>query len=103
MKTISLLSMLAAITASAQAPPIETASEASPPVAARAQVFSGDIATRRTPDVAFSGAIVEATRSNPLQLINPRAPRRFGDGYDNVSFDPITGRGQGIRLFTISF
>jgi hypothetical protein len=40
---------------------------------------------------------------NPLKLIDPRAPREMGDGYDNVSRDPVTGRAEGIRLFTITF
>ena len=40
---------------------------------------------------------------NPLQLFNPFAPARYGSGYDNVVFDPRTGRGEGIALFTIKF
>ncbi len=40
---------------------------------------------------------------NPLQLFNPLAPSRYGNGYENVVFDPRTGRGEGIALFTIKF
>ena len=52
----------------------------------------------------LSGALIEAVRSpKPMQLINPFAPRVYGDGWRNVSIDPITGRAQGIKLISISF
>ena len=103
MKTLSLLALFAA-TALAQPPPADQSSGGKPsPIAARAEVSSGGTAARRTPNVAFSGALVQATRVNPLQLINPIAPRRLGDGYNNLSYNPVTGQAQGIRLFTISF
>ena len=64
--------------------------------------------TRRPPalsDVTVSGVIPRAIRGgNPLQMLNPFAPARYGTAKENVSFDPdIPGKGNGINLFSISF
>jgi hypothetical protein len=40
---------------------------------------------------------------NPLHLINPLAPASYGNGYDNVVYDPHTGRAEGIILLGIKF
>lgn len=40
---------------------------------------------------------------NPLQIFNPFAPASYGDGYDNVSYDPRTRRGEGIAFLRIKF
>lgn len=37
----------------------------------------------------------------PLQLLNPLAPREYGDGTQNLSVNPSTGRGEGLTLFSI--
>jgi len=51
-----------------------------------------------------SGALVQAARvKNPLQLINPLAPMDLGNGQDNVSRDPSSGKAEGIKLFSIKF
>jgi hypothetical protein len=58
----------------------------------------------RNPNVAYSGALVQAIKSRrPLQLINPFAPASYGSGPANTSYDPATGQADGARLFTISF
>jgi hypothetical protein len=50
------------------------------------------------------GIIPQALRAdNPLQVINPFAPARYGSGWDNVTVDPVTGRGEGVAIFTIRF
>jgi len=66
--------------------------------------------TSTSPTVALpdkpkaSGALVQAARlKNPLQLINPFAPMELGNGFDNVSRDPNSGKAQGIKLFSIKF
>lgn len=39
---------------------------------------------------------------NPIQLLNPRAPRRyFGPPHQTVTVDPYTGKVTGIILFGI--
>ena len=52
-----------------------------------------------------SGVIPSAIRGgNPLQMLNPRAPARYGTAEENVVLDPdIPGRGDGIKLLSISF
>ena len=41
---------------------------------------------------------------NPLQMLNPRAPAKYGTGEESASFDPhIPGRCNGIKFFEIVF
>ena len=41
---------------------------------------------------------------NPLQMLNPWAPARYGTWFENTSFDPNhPGKWQGIQLFEIVF
>jgi hypothetical protein len=55
-------------------------------------------------NVAYNGIAVQILKtSNPLQLVNPAAPARYGSAEDNLMRDPITGRGAGLRIFCIRF
>lgn len=50
------------------------------------------------------GVISAALESGePIQLINPAAPERFGDGRRFVSVDPRTGEPRGIKLIDITW
>ena len=40
---------------------------------------------------------------NPLQMLNPKAPARYGTAEQSVVLDPDTGKWKGIKLFTINF
>jgi len=41
---------------------------------------------------------------NPLQMLNPWAPARYGNWVENTSFDPnYPGKWNGIKLFEIVF
>jgi hypothetical protein len=41
---------------------------------------------------------------NPLQMLNPLAPAKYGTAEENVSLDPdVPGKWNGIKLFSISF
>jgi len=53
----------------------------------------------------ISGVIPRAIRGgNPLQMLNPLAPAKYGTAEENVSLDPdVPGKWNGINLFTISF
>ncbi len=52
----------------------------------------------------YDGALVKLTKAdNPLQMISPFAPARYGSGFDNLVRDPIDGRGAGISLISIKF
>jgi hypothetical protein len=54
---------------------------------------------------SISGVIPRAIRGgNPLQMLNPFAPAKYGTAEENVSLDPdVPGKGNGINLFSISF
>ena len=53
----------------------------------------------------ISGGIPRAFRGgNPLQMLNPFAPAKYGTAEENVSLDPdVPGKWNGIKLFSISF
>jgi hypothetical protein len=57
------------------------------------------------PIVPTEGAVQIAIRTGqPIQLINPVAPARFGNGQEHVSHDPNDpGKPKGIVLFAWSF
>ena len=40
---------------------------------------------------------------NPLQMINPAAPAKYGTAEEHVVLDPETGKWRGIKLFTFNF
>jgi len=49
------------------------------------------------------GAIPKAARSkNFFQMINPFAPKEYGDGTDVVARHPVTGEAQGVTLLMLS-
>jgi hypothetical protein len=54
---------------------------------------------------AVSGVIPRAIRGgNPLQMLNPFAPAKYGTAEENVSFDPdVPGKANGINFFRVSF
>ena len=103
MKAIILLVVLSGFIAAAQPP--QNPSDVSDPTTGRVELRS-----KARPEVSVernkktSGVVAQAVRvRNPLKLIDPRAPRELGDGHENVSRDPITGRAEGIRVLTIKF
>jgi hypothetical protein len=53
----------------------------------------------------MQGAVVTGVRGgNPLQMLNPKAPARYGTWVQNTSFDPnVPGKWKGIKLFEIVF
>ena len=57
------------------------------------------------PIVPTEGAVQLAIRTGqPIQLINPAAPARFGNAHERVSHDPKDpGKPKGIVLFAWSF
>jgi hypothetical protein len=40
---------------------------------------------------------------NPLQMLNPWAPGKYGTAEEHVVLDPETGKWKGIKLFTFNF
>jgi hypothetical protein len=53
----------------------------------------------------ISGVIPRAIRGgNSVQMLNPRAPAKYGTAEESVSLDPeVPGKGNGIKLVSISF
>ena len=55
-------------------------------------------------NISYSGILPQIKRADNLwQLINPLAPAKYGDAYQNVTRHPLTGRPDGIVVFRISF
>jgi hypothetical protein len=54
---------------------------------------------------SVSGVIPRAIHGgNPLQMLNPFAPAKYGTAEENVSLDPdVPGKWDGIKLLSISF
>jgi hypothetical protein len=51
------------------------------------------------------GVVPRAFRGgNPFQMLNPKAPARYGTWVESTSFDPnIPGKWKGIKLFEFLF
>jgi len=48
--------------------------------------------------------VVEAVKTrNPVQLVNPWAPREYGESQDNATFNVINNQVTGWKLFSIEF
>ena len=54
---------------------------------------------------SVSGVIPRAIRGgNPLQMLNPVAPAKYGTAEENISVDPdVPGKVNGIQFVSISF
>lgn len=53
--------------------------------------------------VVYSGIAVQVAKtSNPLQLINPLAPAKYGSADENVVHS-FNGTGTGLKVFAINF
>jgi hypothetical protein len=56
------------------------------------------------PRTTYSGIAVQLFKTdNPLQLINPFAPARYGPAEQNIVRDPLTKKSVGFKLFSIEF
>jgi len=54
--------------------------------------------------VTYSGVAVQLAKTdNPLQLVNPLAPPKYGSPEQNVMRDSFTGRILGLKIFSIGF
>jgi len=61
------------------------------------------VQSKTYPSIEYSGSLVQAVRSNPLQLINPFAPTMYGNGEANTVRNLITREAEGLKLWQISF
>ena len=64
-------------------------------------------ATKEAPVVKgtqVTGVLPRAAKGNPLQMLNPKAPAKYGNWVQSTSFDPnVPGKWKGIKLFEILF
>jgi hypothetical protein len=92
-KYLSILLIALAATASAQTfrtPATKKAKKPAPPP----PIYKENV----------QGVIPRAVRGgNPLQMLNPKAPAKYGTAAQSVILDPDTGKWRGIKLFEIFF
>ena len=97
MKTL-MIAMLVALAATASAQTFTAPIGKQPPV--RAMATPPPLLQR--PQV--QGVVARGVRGgNPLQMINPMAPAKYGTAAQSVVIDPETGKWKGIKLFEILF
>jgi hypothetical protein len=113
MMTPRMLSLIvlavAAATACAQTPtrqraerPAGTNQVASPSVERPLTTSAIQPAAPPHANAVFGGPVANMIRSpKPWQMINPFAPREYGDGTENLSFNPHTGEADGVVLLSI--
>mgnify|MGYP006319306931 CR=1 FL=1 len=54
--------------------------------------------------VTYTGIAVQLIRAEqPLQVLNPLAPKSYGTGEQNVIFDMFTRNPVGLKLFSFNF
>ena len=54
--------------------------------------------------VVYSGITIQLIRApNPIQLINPWAPKEYGPSDQNLAIDPVTKKAAGLKFFAITF
>ncbi len=54
--------------------------------------------------VGYSGIAVQLVKTDdPVQLINPAAPARYGSPEDNTLRNPIDGKVLGLKIFSVRF
>ncbi len=64
------------------------------------------VTTSVAPPSRIDGSVTRVVRSNsPLQMINPLAPKEYGDGSDVTRREPEDPyqRPEGLRLFAVEF
>src|SRR5205814_9809280 len=83
--------------------------------AAFAQTYNAPVITRKVPGppkpapplpaIAPGGVVARAVRGgNPLQMLNPAAPARYGTAQQSVTVKPEDpGKWNGIKLFEFYF
>ena len=101
--TIVLVATLAACDQTSAATSQHASSHSTTLVQRRHSVQSHRPAAEARPQV--TGVIPRAIRSrNPLQMLNPMAPAKYGTAEENVLLDPDRpGKWDGIKLLGISF
>jgi len=104
MKTILTICVLLAVIGSASADPQKksfTATQTRPEGARKPDQTAPPVYDHNP----VQGAVPRGFRGgNPLQMLNPKAPARYGTWVQSTSFDPaVPGKWKGIKLFELVF
>lgn len=111
-RLFACIALSAALTGYAQTTPLQDSMEAQihrqmsqyPPGQSIFSVTTEKPNEIRKNGVSYNGIFVQMGKTdNPLQLVNPAAPATYGSSEDNTVWDPVTGQGRGLKLFSISF
>ena len=108
MKLISMLAMVSLpLELMAQSNTVETSTESSLDWWANAIVMESLSEPDAKPmqgGVTYTGIGVQLIQAEqPLQLLNPIAPKSYGTGEQNVVFDLFTKQPFGLKLFSFNF
>ena len=91
----------------AQSNTIEISPETSPDWWATAIIAESLSVTNASPirlGATYTGIGVQLIQAEqPLQLLNPLAPKSYGTGEQNVVFDLFTQRPSGLKFFSFNF
>ena len=106
-KMLTLSIVLLPLAIHAQFKPAEGISDAELATYARAYVLGLPPVSYDTvvgERVVYSGIVIQLFRApNPLQLLNPWAPKEYGPSDQNLAIDPVTKQPAGLRFFVINF
>lgn len=84
-------------------PPVDVDATAVPPNSRAVKSISQPAPSIAPGRVELGGAIPKAARSKSFfQMLNPIAPRQYGDGTDVLARHPITGEAQGVTLLSVT-
>jgi hypothetical protein len=102
MKTVLSMLVIVALVASVSADPQKKSYEATNKTKPTSQKYKSPPVT---PLGGVRGAIPRGfAGGNPLQMLNPKAPAKYGTWVDNTTFDQdVPGKWKGIKLFEIVF
>jgi hypothetical protein len=105
MKTYFLATMLVVslgFSVAAQSPPRGTGNFTTPPAPSKPRHRPAPPVSQKA---VVDGVIPRAVRNgNPLQMLNPNAPRRYGTSQEAVTYDPDDPyKWKGIKFFEIRF
>jgi len=105
---ISVLAGIAALAQTTNSTPLKTQPAVQSEAAPRSQVSMPTLLEAKPNEArlgktSIDGIGVEAVKTdNPLELINPAAPAKYGSAEDNVVRD-LDGKVSGLKMFSFKF
>jgi len=91
-------------------PPAKTAPDKAPPPPAQTkavEIYRTEpvmgVRTRKLGHLQYSGPVVQCFQGNPLQLLNPFAPLRYGTEEGSPARKPAKGEIAGVKVVAVGF